>query len=782
MSGKDLSAFSLWELYRAEVETHAATLSDGLLALEQQPGDVDRIKALMRAAHSIKGAARVVQHPLAVDVAHAMEDRLVAAQSGRAALGPTDIQHLLDGVDLLVRLSPAAEGTRDGIVESARADAAKLIADLSIDSPSTAAPTAPPAAPAPPPAPATLTPAKPAPERAKAEPAPSVAEEVADRTIRLTAQGVERLLGLTGEATVAMQWLPPFSERLLRLKRDLSEVSGRIERLENLLFGLDVGDELSLLVNDIQSRLEAARAELVEQYAALESFALRQDTITSRLHGEVVSARMRPFGDIAEGFPRLVRDLAKQLNKSVVLRIDGKSTQVDRDVATLLESPLIHLLRNAVDHGLETSEARLAAGKPETGTVVLSAFHRAGMLRVSISDDGRGVDLATLRGTAVARGLTDESTAQRLSDDELLAFLFLPGFSTAKRVSDVSGRGVGLDVVQEAMKTVGGRVQVTNSPGAGLRFTFDLPLTLSTLQAIIVEIAGEPYAFPLTRVERAVIVPRETVKKVEGREYFTMAALGAAGNGGADDEAADERHVGLVSARQVLGIGGARTAADSVSVIVIRDGHRLYGLAVDRVTGEQAVIVRPLDQRLGKVKDIGAAALMADGTPLLLFDTDDVARSVEQILTTERLAALTTGTTVPPLARKRVLVVDDSITVREIERQLLEAHGYDVDVAVDGVDGWNALRTGRYELVVTDVDMPRLDGIELVRRIRGDRRYSALPVMIVSYKDRDEDRLRGLDAGASYYLPKSSFQDERFLKAVDELIGEESAPGEARTL
>jgi two-component system sensor histidine kinase and response regulator WspE len=236
-------------------------------------------------------------------------------------------------------------------------------------------------------------------------------------------------------------------------------------------------------------------------------------------------------------------------------------------------------------------------------------------------------------------------------------------------------------------------------------------------------------------------------------------------------ESRTEVQVGLVSARQILGLSDGTPPTDPLPVVTVRDGDDLYGLAVDRVLGERSVVVQPLDPRLGKVKDIAAAGLLSDGLPVLVVDVDDLVRSIQQVLTAGRLARVGEPAPAEAAPARRVLVVDDSITVREVERQLLETRGYAVDVAVDGIDGWNAVRTNRYDLVVTDIDMPRLDGIELVRRIRSDRRLAALPVMVVSYKDREEDRLRGLDAGASYYLPKASFHDEAFLRAVGDLIG-----------
>jgi two-component system sensor histidine kinase and response regulator WspE len=813
----DLSKFSLWDLYRGEVETHSKALNDGLLALEERPGDVDRLKALMRAAHSIKGAARVVQYPLAVEVAHALEDRFVAAQTGTRPLGADDVQRLLEGVDLLGRLSPADEAERERAAAAAAADAAKLVAALSAAARAgtpTAAPAperaatmpgpAPPAAPqpGPPPAAAPVVASAPSPGPASAPlappfstraplaaPTPSTAPsstpvptgaaspvapvDAADRSLRLTAQTVTRLMGLAGESVVATRWLEPFVRELSGTKKRLADLSATLDRLEAELEAAATAERVTDALNQAQGQLERTRADLTERIASIEQFSLRQETLAARLYREVLATRMRPFGDLVEGFPRLVRDLARQLGKKVRLQIDGLSTDVDRDVAALLDAPLNHVVRNAVDHGIEPPAARLAAGKAEAATIRLSAWHRAGMLLVEVADDGRGVDLEGLRRKVVERALVDEATSRRLSEQELLEFLFLPGFTTATTVTDVSGRGVGLDVVLETMKKVGGRARMANRPGRGLSVTFELPVSLSVLRALIVEVGGEPFALPLTRLERVLAVPATDVQTVEGRQYVSVPADGVSDRRAAArvGDGAGQLHIGLATARQVLGLPGEIPGGTGVAVVVVRHGEHRYGIVADRILGEEVVVVRPLDARLGKVPGVSAAALSADGSPLLVLDVDDMLRAVEQILESGSLAHVGASTADEGPRRKRILIVDDSATVREVERQSLEAHGYVVEMAVDGMDGWNAVRTGQYDLVVTDVDMPRLDGIELVRRLRADPRYRLLPVIIVSYKDREEDRLRGLDAGASYYLPKAAFHDASFLQAVDELIG-----------
>jgi two-component system sensor histidine kinase and response regulator WspE len=452
----------------------------------------------------------------------------------------------------------------------------------------------------------------------------------------------------------------------------------------------------------------------------------------------------------------MVRDLARKLGKDVRLEIRGLATQVDRDILEKVEAPLNHLLRNALDHGVDTPEERKATGKPAQATITLEAMHSSGMLSIAVSDDGRGVDLERLRGRIVQKGLVTAEMAPQLSDTELLEFLFLPSFSTRDQVTETSGRGVGLDVVHSVMQEMRGVIRTSTQLGKGTRFQMQLPLTLSVIRALLVEIAGEIYAFALARIDHTLKLNKTAIELVEGRQYFTL----------------NDQHIGIVTANQVLELDDAPHDKDVLSVIVIGDRNHRFGLIVDRFMGERNLVVRPLDPRLGKVRDISAAAFMEDGTPALIVDVDDLLRSIEILVNGGRLNKVSQGVEQEPSrGAKRVLVVDDSITIREVERNMLQTRGYDVDVAVDGMDGWNAVRTGRYDLVISDIDMPRMNGIEFVSHIKQDPRLKNIPVMIVSYKDREEDRNRGLEAGADYYITKGSFHDETLLDAVADLIG-----------
>jgi len=761
--GGDLSDVSLLDMFRMEVETQAAAMTEGLLALERDAGATHLFEELMRGAHSLKGAASIVNRSAAVQVAHGMEDCFVAAHRGRTTLPQERIDTLLRGVDLLSQIAQVSEEEITHWTGEHRAEIDDFLKSLT-------APVAEKPEPAPfaetaisvggemPPEPVS----KPLAEPPK-PPAASAASKPADsavRALRVTAENLNRLLGLAGESVVASRWVDTFATELLRLKRLQNAVIRSLGNLRQSTSELELDERVQSHLIDAQNKAADCRDLLASRLDDIELFDRRFINLSKRLYQEVLDCRMRPFSDGVHGFTRMVRDAARTLGKEVRLDISGESTLVDRDVLERVEAPLGHLLRNAVDHGLETPHERVQAGKSAKGTVRLEARHSAGMLLIEVSDDGRGIEVETLRNAIVAKELTTAELAAELTEPELFEFLFLPGFTMKESVTQISGRGVGLDVVQTMVKEVGGGVRISSQPGKGTQFQLQLPLTLSVLRTLLVEIGGEPYAFPLVRITSALKVPREQIESVEGRQHFRFG----------------DQQVGLVPAHQILGIAEPSIADDELPVIVLGEKANRYGVVTDRLLGERELVVRPLDPRLGKIKDISAAALMPDQSPVLIVDVDDMIRSIENLVSGGRLAHVSrVGAAAAAKKRKRVLVVDDSLTVRELERKLIESRGYEVEIAVDGMDGWNAVRTGNYDLVVTDVDMPRMDGIELVNLIKKDPRLNSLPVMIVSYKDREEDRQRGLEAGADYYLTKGSFHDETLLRALADLIGEAQA-------
>ncbi len=773
----DLSGFSLMDLFRSEADGQVATLSEGLIALESSKTTPEAIEPLMRAAHSLKGAARIVGLDPAVRIAHSLEDAFVDAQRGGFVIQAPHVDVMLRAVDLLGQIAQLEEGgsadwqTRneailssvvaalDSIQSLASAPSARdriepdglavepIAPEVSI-SPSVVEDPGQDLAPV-------VSPTSKTEVVASAPASPSA--DASGRVVRVSAESLSRMMALAGESLVQARQLRPFVDALTAMKRQHSAMSELLRSIENRRES-DVGSE-SLL----HARAEADRCgeALTRNIDAFDDFTRRSEDLAGRLHHEVIASRMRPIAEGVRGFPRMIREVARDLGKQVRFEVRGESTGVDRDILDKLDAPLNHLIRNALDHAIELPDERRKAGKGPVGTIRLEARHSAGMLQIAVVDDGRGIEIGGLRAKVVERGLATEIMAARLTDAELLEFLFLPGFSTKESVTEISGRGVGLDVVQDMVRTVGGLVRISSKFGQGTRFTLQLPITMSVVRALLVRIAGEPYAFPLNRIDRIVRVARADLRQLEGRSHFLIG----------DDL------VGVVDAAEVFGFSTLGLAEDSLPVVVISDRNLRFAMIVEEFLGERDLEVRPLDPRLGKPPDINSASVLDDGWPVLIVDVEDMVRSIDNMLGGRRFKSLASSGNDVKVRReaKRILVVDDSITVRELERQLLESRGYAVDVAVDGVDGWNAVRVGDYHLVISDVDMPRMDGITLVRSIKQDARLRSIPVVIVSYKDREEDRMRGLDAGADGYLTKSSFHDRTFLDAVADLIGEAEA-------
>jgi two-component system sensor histidine kinase and response regulator WspE len=766
-----------------EIKKSGNILKNSLLEVEQNSETEIAIPTLIQAAHIIKGSGKIVQLESIIKLAFAIEETLKKIQGDRALLNNVRVNHLLGCVNFLLQVVEISEQDLPSWLLKHREQINQLITNLlsNIDSVSdnsikiteihdrqgaekieispqkneskpeeSLSKIAPQTSaiahqPSPPITPVISSPQK-SPEAAKTP----------ERIVKVSADNLNRLMGLAGESLVEVNWLQPFADSLFKLRHHQVELYKLLENLQESLDDVSLSHKSKNYLDSARKQANKCHYFLTERLNDLEVFARRSANLSDRLYREVIASHMRPFADGVQAFPRMVRDLSRQMGKQVKLEILGKSTQVDRDILEKLEAPLTHILRNAVDHGIELPEERIALGKPPEGIIRLEAIHRGGMLSLTITDDGRGVDLEKLRQKIVNQGMVNPDMASKLTEPELMEFLFLPGFSTAQKVTEISGRGVGLDVVQSMIQEVGGILRAVSTLGKGMTFHLQLPLTLSVIRTLLVEISGEPYAFPLTRIDRILMIAHGEINVAENRQYFSLDA---------------QKNIGLVPAYQVLELPPPQVESELLPVIIISDRVNSYGLAVDKFLGERALVVRPLDPSLGKVMDINAAALMEDGSPVLIIDVEDIVRSIDKLLSVGYLNKVGQTTHAIGPNKKRILVVDDSITVREMERKLLENNGYYVDVAVNGIEAFNAIKMNYFDLVITDIDMPRMNGIDLVIQIKNHPQYQSIPVIIVSYKDRQEDKIRGLEVGADYYLTKSSFDDDSLLNAVLDLIG-----------
>lgn len=741
------------QLFFVDLETYTRLLQEGLLTLELDPLDEQNLASLMRAVHSIKGAARVIGLEKIVHLTHTVEECLLHVKEKRIQVTPRLMECLFGALDLLQELLKKRPESIDQWLSERHSHIMQLTQDLNclilvlVESSSS--------------------------EEIKSDfyhdqqvldvvaPVSSVgarilhvvdAKEGRQDTVRMTTAYLNRLMGYAGELLVESRSLQPFSNQLLKLKKNLYQQSLLIDDLRATYDETRLGEEGEKTLIQLQGQMKECRDNLVKQLEELGEFMRKHESLSDCLYQEVVGSRMCPFDEGVAQLPRMVRDLSHHLGKQVRLEIIGRSVMVDRDILDKLQISLQHLLRNAIDHGMETPEERVALGKPAVGTIRLEAYHRGGMLNIVVGDDGRGVDLCAVKRVIVEKKWIDPHLVEQLKKDELLAFLFFPGFSTSEQTTEISGRGFGVNTVQTMVHDVGGQIRVDSTQGQGTHFALQLPLTLSLLRSLIANIAGEPYAFPLARSARAELIDVKTIQHIENRSYVLV----------------NDQNVRLIWGHQVLDMPPVQVSEVSLPIVILTQHMHAYGIIVDSLIGEKELIVQDLDPYLGKIPTISCGALLEDGSPVLVIDVEEIIAAADLLFfsQTETLSVeLKNNST-----HKRILVVDDSMTVREIESRILEAAGYVVDVADNGVDAWNLVRIQHYDLVITDIDMPGMNGLQLLQALKSSPQFKDVLVMIVSYKESPEDLKKGFKAGADRYITKSSFHAPSFLEKVHELL------------
>lgn len=730
---------TLLTLFFVDLETYTSLLQEGLLALELEPLDEQMLASLMRAAHSIKGAARVIGLEPIVHLAHALEECFLLVQNKRLSVEADVTNRFFETLDLfreLLKKQPEEINQWLDQRYSAIRELTNVLNQL-----------------------LTINEAEGVKEERSSltkEPSLPITPLVEprskrERTLRMTAAYLNRLMGFAGELLVESRSLQPISEDLLQLKKIQYEQSTLLDDLRASYNEQAFGEEGEKKLIELQRKTNACRSSLADLLEQLEEFMRRHGSLSDYLYREIVSSRLCTFDDGVEELPRIVRDLGRYLHKQVRLEIIGRSVTVDRDILDKLQTPLQHLLRNAVDHGIELPARRIALGKNATGTIRLEAYHHAGSFNIVVADDGCGIDLERLRRVLVDKKFIDPNKANQMKQEALLAFLFMPGITTSMQTTEISGRGFGLNTVQTMVHEVGGQIRVESTEGQGTRFSLQLPLTLSIVNSLLVNIAGEPYAIPLARSHRVVTVEPDKMKHVENRFYMEL----------------DGQDIGLVWGHQLLGLPGLQEEKNALPVVILKGQQNVYGVIVDALIGEEELIVQELDPHLGKVPLISCGAFMEDGSPVLVMDVEEILAQSEEVPSENRvMVEETKGAPMP----KRILVVDDSASVREVESRILEAAGFVVDVADDGSNAWNIARAEEYDLIVTDMNMPNMDGLGFIKMLKGSFKHQNIPIMIVSYKEDPEDIALGLEAGANEYLTKSQFCEDLFLMKVNALL------------
>lgn len=752
--------------FRVEADEHLRAMSSGLLELEKAPADARRaelVETIFREAHSLKGAARAVNLADIESVCQSLESVFARMKGGAPASPPLfDLLHqALDALGGLLSPEAAAAGKPAfGTLIRRLEDAMKGPAPARTKpsaAPSSAEPAQPVAGAAP--AAAESLPAARGPasgtvriSTAKLDEVMRQAEELLPA--RLAAGERARELRATGAVLAARKKERVEIQAVLRaLERSLRRsgkgngngdgAAGERRNLARLIGFLEAGN---LFIKTLEGRLTRLAESAEGDHRALAAM------VDNLLHG-VKEMQLLPFASLLEALPRLARELARDRGKQVELSVRGGEIEIDRRLLEELKDPLIHLLRNCIDHGIETPAARKRKSKPPHGTISIEISQKdGGKVEVAVADDGAGIDAGKVKAAASKLGAVSAEEAQRLDEREALALVFRSGVSTSPIITDLSGRGLGLAIVREKVERLGGAIALESRVDAGTTFRIVLPLALATFRGILVRAGERLFVVPAVNVERAVRIAASDIRTVENRETIPL----------------DGQAVSLVQLGDALQLprkAASGEPGDGVQAVVLGSGLARIAFQVEGVLGEQEVLVKALGPQLARVRNVAGASVLGTGQVVPVLNVSDLMKSAAK---TARPPAAAQK---PAQAQQRsVLVAEDSITSRSLLKNILESAGYAVATAVDGIDAYTALKTAAFDLVVSDVEMPRMDGFDLAAKIRADKTLSELPIVLVTALESREDRERGIDAGANAYIVKSSFDQSNLLEVVRRLI------------
>ncbi len=745
----------LLETFRVEADEHLHALSAGLVALEQAPDAETRepiVETLFRETHSLKGAARSVNLLDVEALCQSLESAMAAMKQHKIPVtAPTlDLLHAaVDSIDQLLAVSLDGGSAKTDHAEAKRRLSALLegnadhtgstVSEKHSGTNAGASETSAGAV---------------APER-----------EVAAETIRVS---MKRLEALHRQAEELLPIRLGAGQRSIELRELLTEVAGwkrrwaEVRPLVNAFRrspgkgepdGLGRFIEFADLNESVLTSVEDRIARIARS-AESDGKALSA-CVDGLLYGTRLTL-MLPFSYLTDIVPKTVRDLSREQGKEIELVLRGTDIEIDRRLLQEMKDPLIHLLRNCIDHGVESPDERRNAGKPSQGTVTISVQRRNGSkVEIDVSDDGAGIDVLRVKASAVKQGIIPSDEAGVLNERDALTLIFQSGISTSPLITDISGRGLGLAIVREKVESLGGTVSVETQPGAGTTFHLVLPLTLSTFRGLLVRVGERKFVLPTGYVERVASFRAEELQSVANRKTVSLGGVA----------------VSVVWLGEVLRISQMRSAeksGNSFPVVILSANDRRMAFAVDEILADQEVLVKGLGPQLKRVWNIGGAALLGTGELVPVLNVPDLMMSA--VNAADSVPLPEEGPEAEAVTRRSILVVEDSITARTLIKNILEGAGFDVTTAVDGVEGYATAREKPFVLVVSDVDMPRMNGFEFTAKIRADKRLCELPVVLVTALESRQDRERGIDVGANAYIVKSSFEQSNLLEVVNRLV------------
>jgi len=743
---KDLIA-----VFKAETEEHLTNLDNGLVELERQPDNIELVRRLNREVHTLKGAARVFGFLQIQDIAHRIEDIFEAIGGKQVGLSPSVVERIFKGLDAIrtisEKISPEEEIDVDvsdlcGELEACLAAKQKTEA-LRRSEPEKEQDG----------------------EKRQPEVVPSVKEGgnppppmQQDEYIRVPLSRADKLLYLVGELVInRMKSSARIAEakKLSKLSREVQKSISSLTEAIKKEWSPPEG-EVTKWLSQCDAQIQKLRGHALKLHDHVSTEVFHLDPVIDELQTRVKEIKMLPLATVFNGFPRMVRDIAFQQGKEVHLVISGEETELDKKVMEGIKTSLIHILRNCIDHGIEEPEVRTTLGKPAYGTIKVSASHEGDNVVIIVEDDGRGMDTGQIKQTALKKRLVSSDDLKGMTDKEVLNIVFMNGYSTSPMVTDVSGRGMGLDIVRRDIANLKGWVILETDKNKGTKFTLVLPLTIAIIQVLLVKVQDMLFALPMLSITETVKVNMDDVSTTEGRMAIPFR----------------DRIVPLVRLNEVLGLpptGEKETnARKTMLAVMVSSLDRQVGFIVDEIVGDEEVFVKSLGKHLGKLKNVSGAIIMATGEVAVVLDIEDM------ILHSALSLKPVTATRLPSKGKrreKRILVVEDAFSTRELEKSILETHGYIVDTAVDGLDALDRIIGSKYDLIVSDIEMPRMNGFELCRTLKKNEGYKEIPFVMVTALQKEEDKRRGMEVGAAAYIVKSGFEQTNLLDTIERLVG-----------
>ncbi|MBI3653157.1 MAG: hybrid sensor histidine kinase/response regulator [Acidobacteria bacterium] len=754
--------------FKSELEEHLALINRDLIELERTGMQEEVLHEVFRSVHNLKGAASAIGLAMIQKIAHSLEHLFGAARRREYIFSPAAFDLCYEGLDTMSELLEAElrelelpalvdvefeqrvyqllESTPGEPVD-ADSESPCITENLSLQAPS----------------PVEMMAAShlgvkddsPLPTTISGE---ALASSQSD-SIRIPIVKIDRLMSDIGELLISKN---RYEQRLNELEQIGAEVElalkdwSRLRPLRRKLSKSVEGKAVQRLLDSLDTHQLRLRninrlSQLLTKNSANDE--LHLGLSVAALQQEIQGLRMLPLRTLFDPLRRQARDLARKHDKKVAVEFSGEETELDRQLLEAIRDPLVHLIRNSIDHGLEPPETRQQLGKNPEGTIKLMAEQRGNQIVIEIADDGGGINLDGVKDRARALGLFTEPELKTFTQAELLSLIFRPGFSTRTKATETSGRGMGLDIVKVNIERVRGQIEVTTKEDAGALFRITLPLTLSTLHVLLVKSGSQIVALPVSSIDRAVRINPKDTYTVESRMAISF----------------DSRSISLIALDALLGLEESRQAetANWTVLIVSHSGERA-AFIVTEILGEQEMVIQSLGKQLKKVNNIAGGGVLGDGSVILLLNPADLLRTVHG---SKNQIAIT-----PPKqeerrsSKRKILVVDDSITTRTLEKNILEIAGYEVILAKDGAEGLALAHTSGCDLVISDIEMPQLNGFELTKRIKSDARLKRLPVILVSSRDSQQDKVQGAEAGADVYMVKSQFEQAHFLELVESMI------------